>query len=574
MTLNRSQNTSRPIVFAPEHDEPRLPTEDCLAIPFRDNQRVLVESWAQGLRCWLKQPGSQSIRRYCFQQPWLEPDGLSANGKLLAWLMVLDNMTIKSDKPLNCTISFIDVPTREALLERFEALMLAIPQNVRQLAAEFGDLQYVALESMRHVDGFDAFLAQEQRQGNFSYVTTVWRLLAIETQPFAMRLHWAKVLMTEPRTLVMSRLLDLPCPKRLLTVLSRLEADKISPTIVWQLYDALIDRTMSQALCMCPTLSIEALPELLKTPSWMASPGLFQVLADHLSQDCPLDSIIPPAILNAPVGLRARIQRSFRQATDIDALENCIHHWADRLYDEVEFPTPPCTGIQGLLEPILDGLALRREGREMRNCVAGYAEHVVSGHSYFYRWLGPVRATVQLSCSPEGQWLLHEYLGYRNCRLEDSEKNRIILALASAFQTTGLFIDRCKIAGTPYYDFDQVKDQFCDGQMLWLKPQPDNPHDARAVEVFTEQGLKLGFLPRQQNARAFAWLSRGLPVAARLVQSQGHWRIDVHVVGMPDAVMCDGFANVHPMPVAVPPMKPKPLAMGHMIHGVFGEFAS
>ena len=112
--MDASKNTLRQIAITSTASEPRLPAEDCLTIPYQDNQLLLLESWEQGLRCWIKQPQTQSIRRFCFPKKLFESDGLQANQKLMAWLMILDNMTLKSNQPLSCTITFIDISTREA----------------------------------------------------------------------------------------------------------------------------------------------------------------------------------------------------------------------------------------------------------------------------------------------------------------------------------------------------------------------------------------------------------------------------------------------------------------------------
>ncbi|MCA1743091.1 MAG: HIRAN domain-containing protein, partial [Desulfovibrionales bacterium] len=37
------------------------------------------------------------------------------------------------------------------------------------------------------------------------------------------------------------------------------------------------------------------------------------------------------------------------------------------------------------------------------------------------------------------------------------------------------------------------------GQTLKLKREPQNPHDSKAIEVFTSSGQKLGYVPRSHN---------------------------------------------------------------------------
>jgi len=129
-----------------------------------------------------------------------------------------------------------------------------------------------------------------------------------------------------------------------------------------------------------------------------------------------------------------------------------------------------------------------------------------------------------------GHWSLQEYLGYDNQTLPETEKVRIIKALADAFAPHGLFIMRCSIAGTRYYHYPELEPDFNNGDRLHLQTEPDNEHDPRAVEVLTQNRQKLGYLPRHQNARVAAWLKRGLPVQATLLNDhQNGWLLYVYV---------------------------------------------
>jgi len=106
----------------------------------------------------------------------------------------------------------------------------------------------------------------------------------------------------------------------------------------------------------------------------------------------------------------------------------------------------------------------------------------------------------------------------------------VVNALAEAFAPHGLFIMRSTIAGTRYYHYPELEPDFNNGDRMHLQAEPDNEHDPRAVEVLTRTGHKLGYLPRHQNARIAAWLKRGLPVQATLLNDhQNGWLLQVYV---------------------------------------------
>jgi len=164
----------------------------------------------------------------------------------------------------------------------------------------------------------------------------------------------------------------------------------------------------------------------------------------------------------------------------------------------------------------------------MQHCVAGYAEDVLASKSYFFAWRGKIRATVQLNRTRDGKWRLAEALGYENEALPTSEHQAIVRALADAFGETGLFLCRCHIAGGGYYDYNRAAREFRDGMPVELRRQPDNLHDERAIEAFTPNGLKLGYVPRRVNAEPAQWLDAGLPVCGRMVCDSG-WHLELYV---------------------------------------------
>jgi hypothetical protein len=72
------------------------------------------------------------------------------------------------------------------------------------------------------------------------------------------------------------------------------------------------------------------------------------------------------------------------------------------------------------------------------------------------------------------------------------------------------------IAGTQYHDMSSNEEiqtlKVCDP--LVLRREPENPHDASAIAVFTTSGRKVGYCPRHQNRTVARLMDQGVPVKA------------------------------------------------------------
>lgn len=86
--------------------------------------------------------------------------------------------------------------------------------------------------------------------------------------------------------------------------------------------------------------------------------------------------------------------------------------------------------------------------------------------------------------------------------------------------TTVVELLQCPIAGLAYYDYARVVGAVAAGTPLALRREPANPHDRRAIEVFTEQGVKLGYVPRVDNAALASLMDAGYELRAAIVSSR------------------------------------------------------
>lgn len=83
-----------------------------------------------------------------------------------------------------------------------------------------------------------------------------------------------------------------------------------------------------------------------------------------------------------------------------------------------------------------------------------------------------------------------------------------------------LLLKKSYVAGTRYYDADRACPDLMLGERLVLRRQPTNPHDDLAIEVLTEAGAKLGYVPRQDNEPFARLLDAGRDVVARVASKR------------------------------------------------------
>lgn len=82
------------------------------------------------------------------------------------------------------------------------------------------------------------------------------------------------------------------------------------------------------------------------------------------------------------------------------------------------------------------------------------------------------------------------------------------------------------VAGTGYYQARQAAAWLQLEQVLTLRREANNPYDADAIEVYAD-GVKLGYVPRAQNAIIARLMDAGRPVEGRLtfvrIEEESRW---------------------------------------------------
>ena len=57
----------------------------------------------------------------------------------------------------------------------------------------------------------------------------------------------------------------------------------------------------------------------------------------------------------------------------------------------------------------------------------------------------------------------------------------------------------CNIAGTTFLDLDEIEPELKKYQLLMLIREPKNENDDKAILILTEDGQKLGYVPKNKN---------------------------------------------------------------------------
>lgn len=401
-----------------------------------------------------------------------------------------------------------------------EDFVEAIPAHIRRLAGALPRRQWLALDAARHVDGFDAFMEQEIAAGGLGFALLCWEVSHAQYRPSAERHGLARAIMTEKRARLLTRLTDVPFTDRHVRLLAKMDLRAVDKDRVWDLTDAAADPVVAQALAGAPRVGEALLRVAVTLPHWLRVPVLLHLMAHgRLSPGNTMTAIRP--LLEAAPHLRPRIRASLARVAGGDDLARLVERWRRTIRAAITFPPPPIPG-SARLTFIRDGLELEEEGKALHHCVANFTERALKGECAFYRWQGEERATVQLDRRPEG-WQVVQHLGYGNRPLSAASvvaiRQEVAAQLAGRPAPSPWPLDTY-VAGAAYTQAAAVFDRLRPGQRLVLRREPSNPHDSMAIEVLTEDGVKLGYVPRVHNRLPAARLDAGERLEAWVIAAR------------------------------------------------------
>ena len=98
-----------------------------------------------------------------------------------------------------------------------------------------------------------------------------------------------------------------------------------------------------------------------------------------------------------------------------------------------------------------------------------------------------------------------------------------------------ILLTHVHVAGTYYYHAERLSGGLRPGERFTLRRQPDNAHDAHAIEVLGPRRRKLGYVPRRFNKMPARLMDAGKRLSARMtsIERKGGWlhiRIALHLV--------------------------------------------
>jgi len=406
------------------------------------------------------------------------------------------------------------------LPEIVSAFYAGLPASVRRLAGPYRQHQWLALEAMRHVPGFQDFLRQEAETVGPNFALAVWEMSEAGIRSRPERLRIAQDIVTQPRVSLLRNLSGLEqFDDTSLRILMRAPPDDMTVEFVGNLVGLLTCDAARHALLSVGSINLWDLRTLRVLPEWLQQPRLTEIIVWGKVGPSWLAAELTPEILECWPDERRRIAASLRNAEDWPHLSMLLDRWHQRLSGTKAFPEPPIPG-NAILQPILTPADLEREGRDMQHCVANYANEVWSRRSYFYRWLGGERATVQLDLRADGHWALVQVLGSGN-RVIAQQTWRMIEAMLVRNPARTRPLLETYIAGTAYYDLHKLPARPQPGDRLQLRRDKNNPHDGKAIAVYSASGLKLGYVPAVQNADLAVRLDRGEALHARALSLDG-----------------------------------------------------
>lgn len=395
-----------------------------------------------------------------------------------------------------------------------------LPAPARRLAGPYRKHQWLALEAARHVPGFLSFLRQEAETVGPNYPLAVWEMAQVVARARPERLSIAQSIMAEPRIRVLQRFSGLEqFDDAGLRFLMQAPPDDVTSEFIGNLVGLLSCEAARLAILPLHSMNLWDLRTLRVLPEWLQQARLAEIIVRDKVGPGGLAADLTPEILECWPEERRRIAESLRHAEDWPHLSMLLERWHQRLSAGKAFPEPPLPG-SALLQPILTPADLEREGREMQHCVVNYTNDVWVRRSFFYRWLGAERATVQLDLRADGHWALAQALGSRNAAISRQGWQAIQAALDSNPIKKRPLLETY-IAGTAYYDMHKLSAKPQPGDRLCLQRDKGNPHDGKAIAVFSASGWKIGYVPAAQNADLAARMDRGEPAHARVLSLAG-----------------------------------------------------
>lgn len=386
----------------------------------------------------------------------------------------------------------------------------AIPADIRRIAAPFITKQWVALDAMRADPGMIDFLAQEAKTDNAQYCSLCWNLCGIHNMNHYDRRRFNERLRTTGRNEMLRCLLGFPVNNSTQKLIRKYR-HPLNRSEILRLQH-LTTTQKARVINQFDRLSNTLVDIINHLPAWLISKALVDALHEAYMMSLNWSAVIPPLILAPPEDKKGLLYRALRQVKNLDHLEDLVHRWSLKLALRRKFIRPPLQSSDRLIA-IANSDELLDEAKTMHNCLAGYANDIAEGNSFFYRWFGEERATVQLSYNRNIQkWYVREHLGINNAQLACKSIIEIYREVIRMHPDHILFLKETRIAGIQYYDAHTVASTLHKGEILKIVRDANNEYDANAIRLYNSNDVMLGYIPRSDNATLSSLMDAGLAI--------------------------------------------------------------
>ncbi len=241
--------------------------------------------------------------------------------------------------------------------------------------------------------GFGEFLEGELRGFGPHFVHACLVLGRTKTLGADERLALMQDIMHEKRGQVLGRLSgEDPWSEAALKALGKLNSIHCKRSDYMRLGGYMRVPSTARVLAFAPYLSPRILQALWELPDWICLLNLLPIL-EQPDAVAAIKKTFGGRLWDLSSGDRRSVIESLRHARSMPELLTKLSRCKVQLLSKEPFPQPPIPGNQRLV-PLCSAAEMRRETREMRNCLHKMIEEVFAGQVYFFSWKGAQWATV------------------------------------------------------------------------------------------------------------------------------------------------------------------------------------
>jgi len=299
----------------------------------------------------------------------------------------------------------------------FVAYFDSVPKGVRRLVGGLEGNQWLTLDLIWQVPEFATFLDDEIHEGRIQYIFACCSLADAENMSRADRREFATSMMRTKRPDFLSRLSGVNCSKSSVRTLYKLGQSPCSSASYSAVLAASRMPGPSKVFAHTARIKPRGIEDWLSLPAPVRLPNVLRVIIEDPDVSYIIDELLLRIPILPPEMLRRMGQSLSKVRTPRETLEWCVR-WEERVLKQAIFPKPPLEEC-GPLRPLTNAEDMRREGREMRNCLGDLIHAVLLDQTYFYHWDGPLPATVMLETCSESGWYVRRILGPDNDVVSD-----------------------------------------------------------------------------------------------------------------------------------------------------------